>query len=211
MIVIFDKHFVNYFYLFVCTKYRCICKDIRRLCLNRINIEKIINNFYCMRLSKLWFVSGEREINAEAETEFVLLRNILEKRSDLPFSRKGDRKKEKNMVSFMHEQNIICSQIIGCHWAWADHYLSAVTCRSRGGLSSKEKEETLATNGKNYYLSSGENYFLTRMPCFIYLSQTRECPFECEWLKHLSGWCLWYKLLCWWQPCCTYLPLVWEW
>ena len=53
---------------------------------------------------------SERSI-AEAETEFVLLlRNILEKRSNLPFSRKGDRKKEKNMVSFMHEQNIICSQ-----------------------------------------------------------------------------------------------------
>ena len=30
--------------------------------------------------------------------------------SDLPFSRKSDGKKEKNMVSFTHEQNIICSQ-----------------------------------------------------------------------------------------------------
>ena len=36
--------------------------------------------------------------------------NILGKRSDLPFSRKSDRKKEKSMVSFTHEQNIICSQ-----------------------------------------------------------------------------------------------------
>ena len=54
-------------------------------------------------------VVSERSI-AEAETEFVLLRNIFEKRSDLPFSRKGDRKKEKNMVSFTQEQNIICSQ-----------------------------------------------------------------------------------------------------
>ena len=32
------------------------------------------------------------------------------KRSDLPFSRKSDHKKEKSMVSFMHEQNSICSQ-----------------------------------------------------------------------------------------------------
>ena len=29
---------------------------------------------------------------------------------DLPFSRKSKRKKEKSVVSFTHEQNIICSQ-----------------------------------------------------------------------------------------------------
>ena len=45
-------------------------------------------------------------------TEFVCLMNILGKRSDLPFSRKSDRKKEKSMVSFTHEQNIICSQTL---------------------------------------------------------------------------------------------------
>ena len=43
-------------------------------------------------------------------TEFVFLMNIPEKRSDLPFSRKSDRKKEKSTVSFTHVQNIICSQ-----------------------------------------------------------------------------------------------------
>ena len=43
-------------------------------------------------------------------TEFVFLMNILRKQSDLPFSRKSDRKKEKSTVSFMHVQNIICSQ-----------------------------------------------------------------------------------------------------
>ena len=36
--------------------------------------------------------------------------NILRKQSDLPFSRKSDRKKEKSTVSFTHVQNIICSQ-----------------------------------------------------------------------------------------------------
>ena len=41
---------------------------------------------------------------------FVFLMNILGKRSDLPFSRKSDRKKEKSAVSCTHEQNIICSQ-----------------------------------------------------------------------------------------------------
>ena len=36
--------------------------------------------------------------------------NILGKRSDLPFSRKSHRKKERSTVSFTHVQNIICSQ-----------------------------------------------------------------------------------------------------
>ena len=36
--------------------------------------------------------------------------NIFRKRSNLPFSCESDRRKEKSMVSFMHEQNIICSQ-----------------------------------------------------------------------------------------------------
>ena len=43
-------------------------------------------------------------------TEFVFLMNILGKRSELPFSCKSDRKKEKSTVSFTHVQNIICSQ-----------------------------------------------------------------------------------------------------
>ena len=40
------------------------------------------------------------------------LMNILGKQSDLPFSHKSDRKKEKSTVSFTHEQNIICSQTL---------------------------------------------------------------------------------------------------
>jgi len=38
------------------------------------------------------------------------LMNIFGKPSDLPFSRKSNRKKEKSVVSFTHEHNIICSQ-----------------------------------------------------------------------------------------------------
>ena len=38
--------------------------------------------------------------------------NIIGKRSDLPFSRKSDRKKEETTVSFTHVQNIICSQTL---------------------------------------------------------------------------------------------------
>ena len=42
----------------------------------------------------------------------LFLMNILGKRSDLSFSRKSDREKEKSSVSFTHEQNIICSQTL---------------------------------------------------------------------------------------------------
>ena len=61
-------------------------------------------------------------------TEFVFLMNILEKRSDLPFSRKSNRKKEESTACFTHEQNIIC--------------------RSRGGVSANEKKEKFASNDK---------------------------------------------------------------
>ena len=54
--------------------------------------------------------------------------NILEKRRDLPFSRKSNRKKEESTVCFTHEQNIIC--------------------RSRGGVSTNEKKEKFASNDK---------------------------------------------------------------
>ena len=41
--------------------------------------------------------------------------NILGKRSDLPFSCKSDRYKEKSTASFTHEQNIVCSQLFAGH------------------------------------------------------------------------------------------------
>ena len=36
--------------------------------------------------------------------------NILRKQSNLPFSCKSNHKKDNSVVSFTHEQNIICSQ-----------------------------------------------------------------------------------------------------
>ena len=71
--------------------------------------------------------------------------NILGKRSNLPFSRKSDRKNEKSTASFKHEQNIICSQ----SWTvlrMSRNYAQAVICRSRGGLSVNEKKEKFASN-----------------------------------------------------------------
>ena len=38
--------------------------------------------------------------------------NILRKLSDVPFSRKSDRKNEKSVVSFTNEQTIICVQTL---------------------------------------------------------------------------------------------------
>ena len=70
--------------------------------------------------------------------------NILGKRSDLPFSRKSDRKKEKSTVSFTHEQNIICSQTQLDDIA----HEQTIICRSSGGLSGNEKEEKLVSNDK---------------------------------------------------------------
>ena len=90
-------------------------------------VTKTISSYWT-RLSKIsWFVSGEQvnylnwqitifcdnrvqQLLYHSITEFVFSMNILGKRSDLPFSRKSDRKKEKSVVSFMHEQNSICSQ-----------------------------------------------------------------------------------------------------
>ena len=73
-------------------------------------------------------------------TEFVFLMNILGKRSDLPFSRKSDRKKEKSTVSFTHVQNIICSQT----------QLNG-SRGGRGGLPANEKKEKFASNDNLYY------------------------------------------------------------
>ena len=115
--------------------------------------NSIIINNYWTRLSKIsWFVCGEQinylpKTKAEANNwsarhwqitifcdnrvrspSLFFLMNIVGRRSDLPFSRKNDRKKEKSTVSFTREQNITCSQTlkpktVGRHCAWADHYL----------------------------------------------------------------------------------------
>ena len=64
---------------------------------------------------------------------FVVI--IFGKRSDLPFSRKTDRKKEKSMILFTHKQNIIRSQTrldeiaheqtVICEQLFADHVVES--------------------------------------------------------------------------------------
>ena len=81
------------------------------------------NNNYWTRLSKIYIVIYQwwadqylPKLNAKSNNidlrvrKVCFLKNIFGKRSNLPFSCKSDRKKEKSLVSFMHEQNIICSQ-----------------------------------------------------------------------------------------------------
>ena len=92
-------------------------------------LEQIINNIIGRgwakyREAKCWGKQLMCELDTDKSRYFVItefnncfiihrvcfLRNIFGKRSDLPFSRKSDRKKEKSTVSFTHVQNIICSQ-----------------------------------------------------------------------------------------------------
>ena len=74
------------------------------------------------------------------------LMNILGKRSDLPFLRKSDHKKENpwfllrmsRMLAGKHKPNTV-----GRLCAWADHFLEAVICRSSDRLSTNKKKEKL--------------------------------------------------------------------
>ena len=76
--------------------------------------------------------------------KFVFLMNILGKRSDLPFSRKSDHKKEKSILSFTHVQNIICSQtqldgiadeqIIICRQLFAGHMVCSRPIKKKKNL-----------------------------------------------------------------------------
>ena len=103
--------------------------------------------------------------------------NILGKRSNLPFSRKSDCKKEKSTVSFTHVQNIICcqtqldsiahGQTIICSKLFAGHVVSSrpmkrkknllqmiitvlttSSCPFLRAMCSKQKSNIMQINGK---------------------------------------------------------------
>ena len=82
------------------------------------------------------------------------LRNIFGKRSDLPFSLESDRKKDKSVVSFTHEQNITCSQTI--HWRRMSTH--ALRQKSSGRFPAKSlaqrqiPRETLSRSKKKWQL-----------------------------------------------------------
>ena len=68
-------------------------------------------------------------------TEFVFLRNVFGKQSNLPFSLKSNCNYEGSVVSFTHEEHIICSQTklddsaheqtIICRHLFAGHVVSS--------------------------------------------------------------------------------------
>ena len=88
-----------------------------------VSISVKNDNNYWTRLSKIYIVICQwwadqylPKLNAKSNNidlrvcKVCFLKNIFGKQSNLPFSCKSDRKKEKSLVSFVHEQNIICSQ-----------------------------------------------------------------------------------------------------
>ena len=58
---------------------------------------------------------------------------------------------------------------VGRNCTWADHNLSAVICRSRGGLVANETEETFASNNKKWLFEEWNNYiFNGRFLCILF-------------------------------------------
>ena len=85
-----------------------------------VSISVKNNNNYWTRLSKIYIVICQwwadhylPKLNAKSNNidlrvcKVCFLKNIFGKQSNLPFSCKSDRKKEKSLVSFTHEQNIL--------------------------------------------------------------------------------------------------------
>ena len=111
--------------------------------------------------------------------------NILGKRSDLPFLRKSDYKKENpwfllcmsRMLAGKHKPNTV-----GRLCAWADHYLEAVICRSSDRLSANKKKEKFVSNDN--WFSCGTRYFSfhhrssEQFVGYVLVAFQRVCPFR---------------------------------
>ena len=86
--------------------------------------------------------------------------NIFGKRSDLPFSRKSDHKKDKSVVSFTHEQNIICGQTLKAKHSWTTLpmsrplFVGSYLQVTWWTFSANEKEEQFASNDNEVYCDS---------------------------------------------------------
>ena len=53
---------------------------------------------------------------------------------------------------FIYAEYYLQPNTVVGHCAWADHYLKASICRSRGGPSTDEKEEKFASNDNYIYV-----------------------------------------------------------
>ena len=115
--------------------------------------------------------------------------NIFGKRSNLPliFSRTSDRKKEKSVVSFTHDQSIICSQTqldgiaydqtIICRQLFADHLVDFRPMR---------KTEKFAWNDNYLYFS------LTQVSG----GEPREWGCIQQWFWRLYLWSIFWGISC---------------
>ena len=84
------------------------------------------------------------------------------------------------MVSFMHQQNIICSQTkldnIGHEQTIIYRQLfPGHMVGSRPKKRNKHLQQMI-----RIIIHPREKLFSNKDACFIYVSQTRECPVECE-------------------------------
>ena len=117
---------------------RFVCGEQISLRLRQIIDLRDTDKSRCFVLTEFnnWFILQSPSL--------LFLMNILAKRSDLPFSRKSDRKKEKSKVSFTHEQNIICSktqldgiaheQTIICRQLFAGHVVGSRPMKRKKNL-----------------------------------------------------------------------------
>ena len=70
------------------------------------------------------------------------------------FTQERSQKGEKRGFIYAVAKYYLQQKQVGRHCAWADHYLQAVICRSRGGLSAIEKEENLQRMIRSIVFSS---------------------------------------------------------
>ena len=133
---------------------------------------KIINNYWT-RLSKIsWFVCGEqinicrsRRLSQIIDlhdkqllfyhliTEFVLFNEYpWEAKRSAIFKQEWSQEGEKHGFLYACAEYYLQPNTVGRHCTWADHYLQAVICRSRGGLLTNEKKEKFASNDNVDYL-----------------------------------------------------------
>ena len=95
----------------VIAKYRDLLVSRRSIICLSLRLRQIID-LLATDKSRCFAITEFNKCFTIRSPSFSFLMNILGKRSDLPFSSKSVRKKEKSTVSFTQEQNIICSQTL---------------------------------------------------------------------------------------------------
>ena len=85
-----------------------------------------------------------------------LINKLMDWKRSAIFTHEWSQEGEKRGFIYAWAEYYLQPYTVGRHCAWADHYLSAVICRSRGGLSANEKEEKFASNDNNIWIECSE-------------------------------------------------------